>query len=256
MTLWSEPASSTVRDGPNVSCSTIGGRIFSETRRFVVVRGGHGYALCCPIQTYQKRGTTKSRINLENHAVVYVAGNEPKLLPEEESPGMGNFPIVMEDKSVTIDQSSRLNFGKVYTVEHNIKVRNVGKISKESQPRLKTASLKSMGINTSDLDTETGTETEDNVSRPTQTESQPHLHSRDKRSCSPSQSQPQKRRAMRQSQFFINGTGIDRELITTDICRYLGNDTLVRPGISQVCGLMKSHPCALFIIADRLCRIK
>lgn len=185
---------------------------------------------------------------------MHVAGSEPKLLPEEEPPGMGNFPIVMEDKSVTIDQSSRLNFGKVYTVEHNVKIRNVGKISKESIPRLKAALLKSMGINASDLDTETGTETEDNVSRPTQIESQPKLHSADKRSSSSSQSQPQKRRLMRQSQFFISGEGIDREVITTDICRYLGNDALVKPGIHKVCHLMKSHPYA-FVIAERPRRI-
>lgn len=34
----------------------------------------------------------------------------------------------------------------------------------------------------------------------------------------------------RQSTFFISGEGIDREVITTDICRYLGNDALVKPG--------------------------
>lgn len=38
----------------------------------------------------------------------------------------------------------------------------------------------------------------------------------------------------RQSQFFINGEGIDREVITTDICRYLGNDALVQPGTHMV----------------------
>lgn len=34
----------------------------------------------------------------------------------------------------------------------------------------------------------------------------------------------------RMSTFFVPGTGIDREVITTDICRYLGNDALVKPG--------------------------
>jgi hypothetical protein len=231
MTVWSEPASSTARDGPNFSSSTIGGRIFSETRRFVVVRSGRGYALCCPIQTYQKRGTTKSHINLESHAIVYVAGSEPKALPEEESPRMGNFPIVVEDKSVTIDQSSRLNFGKVYTVEHNIKVRNVGKISKESLPRLKASLVKSMGVNVSDGEAETGTESEDNVSHPTPIQSQPSLQSGGKKSASSKSSSAS---TGRKSSFFINSAGIDREVITTDICRYLGNDALVKPGTYQV----------------------
>ncbi|KFY81626.1 hypothetical protein V500_11241 [Pseudogymnoascus sp. VKM F-4518 (FW-2643)] len=30
--------------------------------------------------------------------------------------------------------------------------------------------------------------------------------------------------------YFVPGTGIDRDVITTDICRYLGNDAIVRPG--------------------------
>ncbi|SPO03769.1 uncharacterized protein DNG_06452 [Cephalotrichum gorgonifer] len=34
----------------------------------------------------------------------------------------------------------------------------------------------------------------------------------------------------RQNEYFIPRDGIDREVITSDICRYLGNDALVRPG--------------------------
>jgi hypothetical protein len=117
MTLWSEPAGSSARDGPHISSSSVGGKIFSENRRFVVVRARPGYSLCCPIQTYRKQGTTKSSTSLENHAIVFATGSEPKLLPQEQPPGMGSFPVVLGDKSVTIDPSSRLNFGKVYTVE-------------------------------------------------------------------------------------------------------------------------------------------
>ncbi|KAB5547000.1 hypothetical protein GE09DRAFT_197081 [Coniochaeta sp. 2T2.1] len=34
----------------------------------------------------------------------------------------------------------------------------------------------------------------------------------------------------RQNEYFLSRDGIDREVITADICRYLGNDALVRPG--------------------------
>jgi hypothetical protein len=51
-----------------------------------------------------------------------------------------------------------------------------------------------------------------------------------------------KTRSSRQSQFFINGDGIEREVITTDICRYLGNDALFRPGIYTVSHAMNSFP--------------
>ncbi|KAE8146460.1 hypothetical protein BDV25DRAFT_49642 [Aspergillus avenaceus] len=37
-------------------------------------------------------------------------------------------------------------------------------------------------------------------------------------------------RPERQNEYFIPGDGISREVIQADICRYLGNDALVRPG--------------------------
>ncbi|KAI9795836.1 MAG: hypothetical protein M1833_006785 [Piccolia ochrophora] len=36
--------------------------------------------------------------------------------------------------------------------------------------------------------------------------------------------------APRQNRYFLPGEGIRREVITADICRYLGNDALVKPG--------------------------
>jgi hypothetical protein len=35
----------------------------------------------------------------------------------------------------------------------------------------------------------------------------------------------------RTNEYFVPKDGIDREVITADICRYLGNDALVRPGV-------------------------
>ncbi|OJJ48381.1 hypothetical protein ASPZODRAFT_1579923 [Penicilliopsis zonata CBS 506.65] len=37
-------------------------------------------------------------------------------------------------------------------------------------------------------------------------------------------------RPERQNEYFVPGDGISREVIQADICRYLGNDALVRPG--------------------------
>jgi hypothetical protein len=34
----------------------------------------------------------------------------------------------------------------------------------------------------------------------------------------------------RMNEYFVPRDGIDREVIQSDICRYLGNDALVRPG--------------------------
>ncbi|KAK4161466.1 hypothetical protein QBC43DRAFT_97338 [Cladorrhinum sp. PSN259] len=46
----------------------------------------------------------------------------------------------------------------------------------------------------------------------------------------PSQGQNVPPAPQRQNEYFVPRDGIDREVITSDICRYLGNDALVRPG--------------------------
>jgi hypothetical protein len=42
------------------------------------------------------------------------------------------------------------------------------------------------------------------------------------------------RERSRPNEYFLPKDGIDREVITADICRYLGNDALVRPGNYEV----------------------
>jgi hypothetical protein len=44
----------------------------------------------------------------------------------------------------------------------------------------------------------------------------------------------------RTNEYFVPKDGIDREVITADICRYLGNDALVRPGNYEVSGRRRS----------------
>ncbi len=41
-------------------------------------------------------------------------------------------------------------------------------------------------------------------------------------------------RRARMNEYFVPKDGIDREVVTSDIARYLGNDALVRPGVYQV----------------------
>jgi hypothetical protein len=44
----------------------------------------------------------------------------------------------------------------------------------------------------------------------------------------------QQQASARTNEYFVPKEGIDREVITADICRYLGNDALVRPGNYEV----------------------
>ncbi|KAK8877091.1 hypothetical protein PGQ11_002037 [Apiospora arundinis] len=45
--------------------------------------------------------------------------------------------------------------------------------------------------------------------------------------------QPPPPSSNRQNEYFVPRDGIDREVITADVCRYLGNDALVRPGVYE-----------------------
>jgi hypothetical protein len=53
-------------------------------------------------------------------------------------------------------------------------------------------------------------------------------------------SRPEEEDSKRMTQFFINGDGIDRDVISQDITSYLGNNAVVRPGTHKVCPLYLS----------------
>lgn len=64
--------------------------------------------------------------------------------------------------------------------------------------------------------------------------------------------------APRRNDYFIPGEGISREVIQADICRYLGNDALVKPGTYNVC--LRSLPMSMWCFyvltnANRVIRV-
>jgi hypothetical protein len=93
-----------------------------------------------PINTYNGQGVTKpglSESDRRAHAIIYMTDTRPFCLPEEER-YLTKKPIAVEKASADqkLDSMSRLNFKKVYTIEHNVKVMNVGRVAKDSQPPL------------------------------------------------------------------------------------------------------------------------
>ncbi|KAB8299321.1 hypothetical protein EYC80_001394 [Monilinia laxa] len=88
MMLWTEPARQEFPSGglSHYSATYLGGKAFSEIRRFVVVaNGGRGNTICCPIHTYGGQGTLKPNLpDKEMHAAVYSYTEEPQLPAEEE----------------------------------------------------------------------------------------------------------------------------------------------------------------------------
>ncbi|PQE22094.1 heterokaryon incompatibility protein [Rutstroemia sp. NJR-2017a BVV2] len=141
MMLWTEPAGRQPNSNPASERSRfseviLGSHAYSEIRRFVVIKPGKGHCLCSPIHTYRGRGTLKEGVNPKEHAAIYLKSKGVELLPGEKLT-IEPFPLILEnEKNVQIDISSRINFGKIYTVEHNVRVLNVGRIDPTSVPRL------------------------------------------------------------------------------------------------------------------------
>ncbi|KAJ9605760.1 hypothetical protein H2200_009609 [Cladophialophora chaetospira] len=116
-----------------------GEQIFSHPVRMVVVQEKPGgYSHCIRISSYGGQGTQFKNIpegELLAHAVIYAStqrapAGEARLTKE---------PIaVTMNPGETLSQSSRIHFGKIYTVEHNVKVKPVGHIARGSMPYFKS----------------------------------------------------------------------------------------------------------------------
>ncbi|KAF2453991.1 hypothetical protein BDY21DRAFT_116615 [Lineolata rhizophorae] len=134
--LWPElPGTST----ENMTIATeprFGENIAVKIRWFVVVREGHDCCSCLPIQTYRRQGVGKDTIVKCHHAIIYTGKRPPKPL-DIEAPAKGEKgmlqPIRVRQRNPNqkMDSLSRVNFNKIYTVEHNVKVYDFGDVHKD-----------------------------------------------------------------------------------------------------------------------------
>jgi hypothetical protein len=85
-----------------------------------------------PILTYGYQGVLKKGVHPEDHAVIYSSKKDGPYLLEREVGLMTNKPIRVDikDQSHKLDPLSRLNYAKIYTVEHNVKVLFIGRVAK------------------------------------------------------------------------------------------------------------------------------
>jgi hypothetical protein len=85
--------------------------------------------------TYGGQGTLKYGVHPEDHAAIYTKHDGPVILEGEK---MENVPIRVDviDQSHKLDPMSRLNYAKLYTVEHNVKVFFIGKIAKNYEQKV------------------------------------------------------------------------------------------------------------------------
>jgi hypothetical protein len=127
--LWSEPKGS---GGTEINVpAKYGQHAIHKIRRFIIVKSIRGHSVCIPILTYGYRGVLKHGVHPEDHAVVFSSKKEGFFIHEGEEGLMSKKPIRIEikDASHKLDPSSRLNYAKVYTVEHNVRVLFIGRVA-------------------------------------------------------------------------------------------------------------------------------
>lgn len=84
-----------------------------------------------PIYTYAGQGCSKSGVNSKDHGAIYEVDSTFELLPRE--PALGFRPVRHRslDGEDAMSPAARINYSKLCTVEHNVKIAFVGEVLEE-----------------------------------------------------------------------------------------------------------------------------
>jgi hypothetical protein len=83
--------------------------------------------------TYGNRGTAKPGVDAEDHAIIYTGSEIPRELPGEPKLLKKPIRVKLNSRREKLRPESRINFAKIYTVEHNVKVSFIGEIHEDSE---------------------------------------------------------------------------------------------------------------------------
>lgn len=128
--LWHQPAGSDLR-GKLANSTSVGKfrePIYTTARWMLVVKEKLGHCICCPISTYGGRGLESKKFQqseIRAHAIMYGYGMPP---PQNTGLVKPPIPVFVQENGTRVDPISSVNFSKLHTVEHNVKVANIGMI--------------------------------------------------------------------------------------------------------------------------------
>ena len=155
--LWAEPPGNTGSTAGDSEWSERSGKygqkVHEKVRRFVIIDRRDGHCICLyenshsltpkstkqdvrPIMTYGGQGTNKFGVHAKDHAIIWT--EKPVWFKGEYEKGLTKHAIRMEPSSKRhkLDEASRLNYAKLYTVEYNVKVWFIGTIHLTSEYQL------------------------------------------------------------------------------------------------------------------------
>jgi hypothetical protein len=129
-----------------------GEKVFDTVRRFVIVDTRHNICLQVydiktepkltlnrPILTYSGQGAIKRAVHPEDRAMIYASTRTSTRTSEQRSLLRKHIHKDTLETTNKLDPMSRLNYGKLYTVEHNVKsgfIRGVDAKSTDHDPDL------------------------------------------------------------------------------------------------------------------------
>ena len=119
----------------------------AKPRLFVVVRQKSKHCLCVPVYTYSQQATSKHGVNPEDHAPLIKEGTTVEFHDDEEKDKLKKVLVmILEDPSVQWSPMSRINLGKVHSIEYNLKVRTIGRLTRESTNDLEASFREAIGL--------------------------------------------------------------------------------------------------------------
>ncbi|KAI4140016.1 MAG: hypothetical protein L6R39_005999 [Caloplaca ligustica] len=130
--LHTEAAGAHVNDHSSFGFSTVAFEelAYSQLRRFVVVRvkAQENYCLCV--------GAGKPGVDQKAHTIIYTGHRAPAKLDTEDRMRKSAIRVIPVRHDEKLDPKSRVNMGKMYTVEWNTKVKEIGQVDKQSMVTL------------------------------------------------------------------------------------------------------------------------
>ncbi|KAI0115487.1 hypothetical protein GGR51DRAFT_555919 [Nemania sp. FL0031] len=130
--LWSEPqgqvpGGATISDVRAIKDSA--GQFYVGYRRFIIVSTDESHhSTCVPILTYDRQGCGKRGVRPSKHGIIYGLGQKPRPLRDEPDLGFEPVPLEIYAEGETLAKESRVNYSKLVTIEHNVKVFFIGRI--------------------------------------------------------------------------------------------------------------------------------
>ncbi|KAH9203504.1 hypothetical protein DL95DRAFT_240207, partial [Leptodontidium sp. 2 PMI_412] len=99
-------------------------------RRFVVLELGSDHCTCFPVITYDDMICKKRDLDLNSHGIIHSSGIHP---PRPADITKMPLKLKLSDRADDLANPSFINYGKVYTVETNVNVKDIGTLESESR---------------------------------------------------------------------------------------------------------------------------